>query len=255
MNRLLAIASNTFRETIRDKILYSIIFFACIVILGSVAMEEVTIGDQDKVVRSMAQGAIRLFGSVIALFLGVGLVYKELERKTIYTIASKPIPRWIFVLGKYTGLLWVLALELALMALLYTAMMWSRQGAPHSSVYVSSVMLYMELGLLTAWAMLFSCYSAPTTAALFSISVWMIGHMADDIWHFGQEAASETVQGASKVIYWILPNFEMFNASAAAVHELPLTLSHFGGVALYGIGYTAVVLAGAIMVFSNRDFK
>jgi ABC-type transport system involved in multi-copper enzyme maturation permease subunit len=255
MNRLLAIASNTFRETIRDKILYSIIFFACIVILGSVAMEEITIGDQDKVVRSMAQGAIRLFGSVIALFLGVGLVYKELERKTIYTIASKPIPRWIFILGKYTGLLWVLALELGLMALLYTAMMWSRQGAPHASVYVSWIMLYMELGLLTAWAMLFSCYSAPTTAALFSISVWAIGHMADDIWLFGQEAASETIRTASEVIYWILPNFEMFNASAAAVHELPLTLSHFGGVALYGLGYTAVVIAGAVMVFSRRDFK
>jgi len=255
MNRLLAIASNTFRETIRDKILYSIIFFAFIVILGSVAMEEITIGDQDKVVRSMAQGAIRLFGSVIALFLGVGLVYKELERKTIYTIASKPIPRWIFVLGKYTGLLWVLALELALMALLYTVMMWSRQGAPHSSVYISWVMLYMELGLLTAWAMLFSCYSAPTTAALFSIAVWMIGHMADDIWYFGQEAASASVRSASEVVYWLLPNFEMFNATAASVHELPLTLSHFLGVAIYGVGYTSVVLAGAVMVFGKRDFK
>ena len=255
MNRIAAIASNTFRETIRDKILYSIIFFACIVIVGSLVMEEVTIGDQEKVVRSIAQGGIRVFGSVIALFLGIGLVYKELERKTIYTIASKPLPRWNFIVGKYAGLMGVLGLELLLMGLFYVVVIGARQGMPHGSLYISWLMLYLELGLLTAWALLFSCYSKPTTAALFSMAVWLIGHLADDIWLFGQEAESALMRSTSEVIYWILPNFEVFNGSAAAVHELPITLGHFAGVALYGAGYTAAVLAVAVMVFSKRDFK
>ena len=115
MRLLLAIATNTFREAIRDRVLYSILFFAAGVLFLSLAVSEITIGDGEKVVRSVAQGAIRLFTSGIALFLGVGLVYKELERKTIYTIASKPIPRWLFLLGKYAGLMAVLAVELLLL--------------------------------------------------------------------------------------------------------------------------------------------
>jgi ABC-type transport system involved in multi-copper enzyme maturation permease subunit len=255
VSRLWAIAVNTFREAIRDRILYSILFFAGLVLVISLTMQELTVGDQDKVVRSIALGAIRGFGSIIAIFLGIGLVYKELERKTIYTIASKPIHRWLFILGKYAGLMGVIGAELLLMAGLYILLMTAQQGFPAASVFVSWVMLYFELGLLTAWAILFSSYSNPTTAASFSLAIFVIGHTADDIWLFGQQAENPAVRQIAELLYWLLPNFGVFNASDLAVHQLPIPWGQFVTAVLYGLGYTAVVLAGAIAVFSGRDFK
>ena len=155
-------------ETIRDRVLYSLLFFGLIVIVTTLVTEEVTIGDSNKVVRSVGLGAIRLFGSVFAIFLGIGLVYKELERKTIYTIASKPIPRWMFIVGKYLGLMGVLAVMVAAMGAIYTFGVGLQQGLPTADVYLSLAMLYLELGLLTAWALLFSSYSSPVVASLFS---------------------------------------------------------------------------------------
>ena len=255
MRRLYAIAVNTFREAVRDRILYSILFFGVLVLVISLTMREITIGDQDKVVRSIALGAIRLFGSIISIFLGIGLVYKELERKTIYTIASKPIPRGLLILGKYTGLMGVIAAELLLMGGLYVALMTSQQGFPGASVFVSWGLLYVELGLLTAWALLFSSYSTPTTAASFSLAIFAIGHSADDIKMFASQSNSPLLQQLSEGIYWLLPNFGVFDVSELAVHNLPVPAAHVGTALLYGLGYIAAVLAAAVAVFSRRDFK
>jgi len=253
--QLAALATTTFREAIRDKILYSLLFFAGLLLLVSMAMQEFTIGDQDKVVRSTALGAIRLFGSIIAIFLGIQLVYKELERKTIYTLAAKPLARWTFLLGKYLGLMAVLAVQLLLMGLFYVVLITLQQGFPDSGVFVSWFMLYLELGLLTAWALLFSAYSSPTVATAFCLSTFAIGHLADDIAMFGRQADSESVQRVAEIVYWILPNFEVFNAAPLAAHELPIPGGMVAGATAYGLGYTAVVLVVAMMVFANRDFK
>jgi len=255
MQRIRALALNTFRESIRDRILYSLLFFAALVLMASLAVENITIGDQEKVVRSFAFGGIRFFGVLIALFLGVGLVYKELERKTIYTILSKPIPRWLFILGKYTGLMAVLAVEIAVMALLYVLLIGLTQGAPPASFYMAILMLFFELGLLVAWAMLFSTYSAPTTTTLFSLAVFFIGSLADDIWLYGQQSDSATLREASEWLYWVLPNFEVLNGSQAAVHETAISSQHLAGSLCYGFGYTVAVLSVAVLVFSKRDFK
>ncbi|MCB9760421.1 MAG: ABC transporter permease [Alphaproteobacteria bacterium] len=255
MRQLLAIAANTFRESIRDRILYSLVFFAVLMLFTSLALEEITVGDQDKVVRSVALGAIRLFGSVVSVFLGIGLVYKEIERKTIYTIASKPIPRWLFVVGKYAGLMAVIAVLIGLMGAIYLVLITVQQGFPGGGVFLSWGMLYVELALLTAWAILFSSYSSPITASSFSLAVFVIGHLADDLWLFGQQAESETVRKLSEVIYWVLPNFSVFNIHGLVIHDLPIPAGQVLGALGYGVGYTAAVLAVACMVFNTRDFK
>ena len=255
MTRLRALASNTFKEAIRDRVLYSLLFFAVLVLMGSLAVENITIGDQEKVVRSFAFGAMRFFSALMALFLGVGLVYKELERKTIYTIASKPIPRWLFLMGKFTGLMAVLAVLLGAMALLYVLLMGLSQGMPAHSFYIALLLLFVELGLLVAWAILFSTYSAPTTASLFSLAIFFIGNLVDDIWHYGQQADSESLRALSEWIYWLLPNFEILNGGQAAVHEQALAPGQLSASLCYGLGYTIAVLCVAMLVFSKRDFK
>ncbi len=254
MNRIWAIAMNTYREAIRDRVLFSLLFFGAVVLVASLVVREITIGDQEKVVRGVAQGAISLFSSIIAMFLGIGLVRKELERKTIFTIASKPISRWMFLLGKYLGLLFTLAVNILLMLALYVLLMLLDQGLPHSDLLAFTVLLFVELMLLTAWATLFSTYSGPTTATAFTLSVFVIGHLADDIWLFGQQADHEWIRKLSEILYWLLPNFEIFNVQPQTVHELPIALGYVLSATGYGLGYTAAVLALAVFIFQKRDF-
>ena len=255
MRRLFAIALNTFKEAVRDRVLYSILFFAVGMMVISLALQDITIGDQAKIVRSVAQGAIDFFGSLIAMFLGVSLVWKEIERRTAYTILSKPIPRWMFILGKYLGLMLTLVVEVAIMLAVYCVLMTVQQKFPPPVVFVSIGMLLLELMLLTAWATLFSTYSAPTTASFFTLAIFAIGHLADDIWLYGNKAQSEVIRELSHQLYWILPNLEVFNLRPVAVHELPIPWTQVWSGALYGLGYTAAVLCLAMAVFHNRDLK
>lgn len=257
IGKISALAWNTFREAVRDRVLYSIFFFGLGVIMLSLALEEIAIGDQAKVVRSVAQGSIDFFGAVIAMFLGISLVWKELERRTVYTILSKPIPRWSFVVGKYAGLILTLTAQLVLMVLFYIVLMLvePQQIFPPPVVFVSMFMVLLELMLLTAWATLFSCYSAPTTAAFFTVSIFVIGHVADDVWLYGSQAESLHVRQIARTLYWVLPNFEIFNIREAAVHHREVPWDRLWQSAAYGLAYTGVVLGCAVSIFQRKDIK
>lgn len=255
MNQVWPLAINTFREAVRDRVLYSILFFAVGVLALSLVIDDLTIGDQAKVVRSVAQGAVDVFGSIIAMFLGVSVIHKELERKTVYTVLSRPLPRWTFVLGKYAGLMVTLVVVITVLVAVYSAFMLVRGDAPDLTLFVSMAMLVLELGLLTAWATLFSAYSAPTTAAAFTLAVFVIGHLADDIWLFGSQADAESVRAVARALYWVLPNFEVFSIRDAAVHKDAVPWDRIGPGVLYGLGYTTAVLAGAMAVFQRKDVK
>lgn len=255
MRRLVALVLNTFREAVRDRVLYSILFFGVAVVVLSLALRELTVGDQEKVVRSVAQAGIDLFGSIIAMFLGISLVWKEIDRKTVYTILSKPVPRWMFILGKYLGLMLTLAVELLILVAIYTLMMTIEQGFPPLVVYQSMGLLLVELGLLTAWATLFSTYSAPTTAAAFTLAVFVVGHLADDVWLYGSQAASPALRQVARVLYYMLPNFELLSVRSDAANHRAVSLARLGSAAAYGLAYTGAVLSAAMLVFQRRDMR
>ena len=255
MTRIYAVALNTFREAVRDRIFTSILFFAGAFIVASLALQELTIGDQAKVVRSVGQGSIDVFGSIVAMFLGVSIVWKELDKRTIYTILSKPLPRWQFILGKYTGLMATVGAELLILSLVYVVLLTTQQGFPPAVFFVSMLTLFFELMLLTAWATLFSSSSSPTTATAFTLSVFVIGHLADDIWLYGSQADSSAAQAVARGLYWVLPNFEVFSIRAEAVHELPIPWEQVTGSVVYGLAYTGAVLCIAMFVFQRRDVK
>jgi ABC-type transport system involved in multi-copper enzyme maturation permease subunit len=255
VKRVWAIATNTFREAVRDKVLHSLLFFAGLLLLLSLAMQDIAIGDTDKVVRGVAMGGISLLGAIIAIFLGVGLVWKEIERKTIYTLASKPIPRWMLLLGKYVGLWITLFVEIAVLALLYTVIVGSQQGLPPAGFYVATLLLMLELTLLTAWATLFSTFASPMTASAYSLCIYVIGHFVDDLRLFGEASDDPTFKQVARVLYRVLPNLEVFNVRAEAVNGILIPAREVGWAAVYGVGYTLVVLVVAMAVFQRRDFK
>lgn len=253
--RIWAVAMNTFREAIRDKVLNSILFFAALMLFVSLAMQELTIGDQDKVVRGVALGGVSLVAALIAVFLGVGLVYKEIERKTIYTLASKPVPRWHLLLGKYLGLWVTLAVELLALAAMYTLIVGVQQGLPSPQIYLSMAMLMVELTLLTAWSTLFSTFASPMMASAYTLCIYVIGHFCDDLLLFGQKADNPAFKSLMLALYRVMPNLEMFNIRTEAVHGMVVPASELLWSVAYGLGYTTAVLVVAMLVFERRDFK
>ncbi len=255
MSRIWVIATSTFREAVRDRVLNSILFFAVLLLGLSLALREISIGDTEKIVRGVALGGVSLLAGIIALFLGVGLVYKEIEKKTIYTLASKPIPRWQLLLGKYLGLWITLAVEVVLLTALYTIVIGMQQGVPGLPVYVSMGMLLVELSLVCAWATLFSTFAAPMTATAYSLCIYLIGHFADDLYLFAERAEPGSFKTLLEVLYRVVPNLESFNLRSEAVHGITVPWSELGWSCAYGFGYTAAVLAVAMMVFEKRDFK
>ncbi len=255
MIKIWAIALNTFREAVRDKILYTLLFFALAMIAASLLVAELTVGEYEKILRDLGLASINLFGVVIAIFVGIGLVYKEIERKTIYTIASKPIARWQFLLGKYLGLSGTLAVELAVMGLGFVAMLWfaGASGAWHALPAIW--LTWIELLVVTAIAIVFSCFSTPSLSALFTIGFVLIGRLTAPLKAFADASDSEPLQRFAGVVYHLLPDLQTFDLRAEAAYNRPWEWEYVAYATGYGLVWGAVLMLLATLVFQFRDFR
>ena len=254
MSQIWAIALNTTREALRNRILYALLFFALIPIASSTLLGHITVGEYHKIVMDTGLAAIAVFGVLIAIFVGIGLVNREIERKTIYTIASKPVPRAAFVLGKYLGLVMVLVLLVALMGLAHALSLLLNGAGVGVGLLVALAMTTVELLVVTAFAVLYSTFTGPTLATFFSLSTFVVGHLTADIRDFGAASESGLVRQCSSVLYWVLPNLEAFNVRAEVAHSVDLPLDFLVITGTYGVLYAAAVIAGAAVVFHFRDF-
>src|SRR5690606_4097344 len=150
--RIYAIALNTFREAVRSKILYAILFFAVLLILGSLAFGELSLYQQERAIQDLGVVVITLFGSLIAIYTGVSLLYKEIDKKTIYTIVSKPIERWHFLVGKYLGILITMAVQVAFMSAIFLGMLWVRDIPIGLTLLQALLLIYVEIAVVAAIA-------------------------------------------------------------------------------------------------------
>src|SRR5256714_12240205 len=221
--RVAAIARNTFREAVRDRVLYNLVIFALLLIAGAIFLGELSAGQEAKIIVDLGLSSILLFGVFIAIFVGVGLVYKEIERRTLYAILSKPIGRGEFVLGKYLGLCLTLLVNVAIMgvglslALVYVKHGWDPLVA---RIWPAILLLYVELMLLTGMALLFSSFSSPALSALMTFFVFVIGHFSADLKALSQSAPSLPTRWFFAGLYYLLPNLANYNAITAAAHGL-----------------------------------
>jgi ABC-type transport system involved in multi-copper enzyme maturation permease subunit len=261
---ILTIARNTFRENIRDKILYNLILFALIMILSSVALGQLTLGHEEKVIVDIGLSAISIFGTLIAIFIGISLVYKELERRTVYALLAKPVHRHEFILGKYLGLLCTLLVNVVIMAigLILTLMYHGGVGFPGYLRLIPAVyLIFLSLALTTALALVFSTFSTPALSALFTFFLWVIGHFNGDLLEFGRLMKSVPLQWLFRVLYYVLPNLSNFttidsrNVIESAAYRQPIDPIAVLWVTVYGLLYCGILLALSIVVFSRRDFK
>lgn len=274
--RIRAIALNTFREAVRDKILYTLLFFALLMIAGSLLVAELTIGEYEKILRDLGLASINLFGMLIAVFVGIGLVWKEIDRKTIYTIASKPVHRWQFLLGKYLGLLGTLAVEVAVMTLGFGLMLLLAGAGGFMQAIPAIWLTLVELAVVTAIAILFSCFTTPTLAALFTIGLCLIGRLTAALREFAATqadlmpgtaaAASGAAEGASdpggvalrrfaEVVYRLVPDLQTFNLRAEAAYGGAWDWEYVAYATGYGALWAAALLVLATAIFQHRDFR
>jgi ABC-type transport system involved in multi-copper enzyme maturation permease subunit len=258
MRRAGIVALNTFREAVRDRVLYSLVFFGLLMMAAAVLVGQISIGIEDTVIVTLGLSAISMIGLLIAVFIGVALVSKEMDKCTLYALLAKPVRRWEFLLGKFGGLVLTLAVNTGAMALgLLVVMLYVKHSLQRSDavVLVAVYFILLKLALVVALALLFSCFTTPLLAILFTVGLYIVGLYVQELRDLPFEVMSPAMSSFTKWLSYLLPNFENFNVMAMAAHGRAVPGALILQNTLYTVVYCTIVLTAAAAVFSRRNLK
>jgi len=258
MKRVGVVALNTFREAVRDRVLYNLLFFALVMMAASIIAGQISIGIEQTVITTLGLSAISLLGLLIAIFIGVGLVSKEMDKRTLYALLAKPVRRWEFLLGKFGGLILTLAVNTAAMGVgLFLALVYVKPTLERgdATVFVAVYFIWLKLALVVALALLFSCFTTPLLAILFTAGIYIVGLYVQELRNMPMQVMSPGMTALTKWLSYLLPNFENFNIMALAAHSRPVPGAFILQNTLYAAVYCTIVLTGAVLVFSRRNLK
>jgi ABC-type transport system involved in multi-copper enzyme maturation permease subunit len=258
MSRIGVVAWNTFREAVRDRVLYNLVFFALLMMGAAVLIGQISIGIERMVIVTLGLSAISLIGLLMAVFIGVALVSKEMDKRTLYALLAKPVRRWEFLLGKFGGLLLTLAINTAAMSAgLFAALFYVKHSLVRADA-VALVAIYfilLKLALVVALALLFSCYTTPLLAILFTAGLYISGLFVKEMRGLHGDSMAPALQAFLRWLSYVLPNFENFDVMAAAAHGRPIPSALILQNSLYAALYCAIVLAATATIFSRRNLK
>jgi ABC-type transport system involved in multi-copper enzyme maturation permease subunit len=262
------IALAVFRESVRDRVFYNLVLFAVLLIGASILIGQLTAGQDVKIIKDLGLAATSLFGLFIAIFVGINLVSKEVDRRSVYPLFAKPIRRSEFIVGKYAGLLLTLLANMVVMTVaLYVVLFFLARGVPAEiqrawdspaldpALLKAMGLIYVNLAVVTAVALFFSSYSSPMLSAVFTLGVYLVGQFNADLKHFDQIVDSPAAVAVARACYYVLPDFSRFDVKLAVVHGIPVPGSYVAATTAYAALYVAALLFGAMVVFSRRDFK
>jgi Cu-processing system permease protein len=257
-SKIAVIALNTFRESVRDRVLYNLILFVLLLVCASVFISELSINQETKFITTLGLSSMLVFGALIAIFIGVGLVYKEIDKRTIYNLLSKPVHRHEFIIGKYFGLCMTLLVNSAVMMLgIELALVYVNHGLVplQLSALSAAYLIYLELALLVALALMFSTFATPMLAALYTFAVYVIGHFSADLKLAAELSESALVRGLLTVFYYIVPNLSNFGFITEASHGQVVPLRMAVSATVYAIVYISILLSASVLIFQRRNFK
>jgi Cu-processing system permease protein len=258
LQRVRAIALNTFRESVRDRVLYNLILFVLILVAASVFVSDLSLDTESQFTATLGLSVMLVFGALIAIFIGVGLVYKEIDKRTIYNLLSKPVHRQEFIVGKYLGLCMTLLVNsIVMLAGTELALLYVNRGlAPiELAVLPAAYLIYLELALLVAIAIMFSSFTTPMLAALFSFAAYVIGHLSRDLLEMAALSHSMATRIMLTALYYVLPNLSNFGFINEAKHGRLLTINAAASATAYGVIYVSILLSAAVLIFKKRNFK
>jgi ABC-type transport system involved in multi-copper enzyme maturation permease subunit len=256
--RIRTIAVNTFRESVRDRVLYNLILFVLILVGASIFISELSVDQETKFIISLGLSLMLVFGALIAIFIGVGLVFKEIEKRTIYNLLAKPVQRHEFIIGKYLGLCLTLFINLLVMvagtelALLYVHGSFSHLQL---AILPAAFLIFLELAVIIAVALMFSSFSTPMLSAMFSFAAYIIGNFSNDLKLAADLTDSSVTRAVLMVLYYLLPNFSHFSfITQASYGQLP-TAKMLISSTIYAMVYISIIIAAAVLIFQKRNFK
>jgi ABC-type transport system involved in multi-copper enzyme maturation permease subunit len=254
LSRIVAVAANTFRETVRERVLYNLVFFAVLMTLSGLLLGQLSIRQDEKIIKDIGLAAMDLFGTAIALFIGVGLVSKEIERRSLYPLLAKPLTRDELYLGKFLGLAVTLLVNTGVMAAgLYTTLVATGRGAG-TSLLAGIYPIFLSLLLVVAIAMLFSTMTSIVLAAVSTLGVVIVGRFSDVIRNM-KEVAPGAPEWLVKGLYYVIPNFRAFDFKDRAAYGDPIPLAAIGEVTLYAVVYVGLLLVAGLVLFRRKDFQ
>jgi ABC-type transport system involved in multi-copper enzyme maturation permease subunit len=252
--RMVAIAGLTLREAVRNKVFVNLGVFAGLMVAMTLMLTGLTIGQQQRIIHTVSFATLSLVGNMIAIFLGAGLIAKEIERKTLYTIVSRPLARFELVLGRYLGMAVVLAMNTFLGGVLVLGVLGYAGWPAFANFALSLGLIFAEMLVVLAIAVLFSSFSTATLAATFTVSFFVLGRISPELVDLAAMARNEQLADLMRAVYTVLPNLARLNPMDLLLHGIP-PADHVVSLFLYAIGYAAMLLVGACWVFSRRDLK
>ncbi len=258
MTRIAAVSWNTFREAVRDRVLYNLVFFALLLIATAILVGQISIGIETIVLVSLGLSAISVIGLLIAVFTGVGLVSKEIEKRTLYALLSKPLRRWEFLVGKFGGLVLTLTVNTGAMAVgLLLALLYVKHslGSGDATAFVAVYFILLKLAIVVALTLLFSCFTSQLLAILFTSGLYIAGLFISEMRNLDASRVGPAARHLFTGISYLLPNFQNFDVMAAAAHARPLPGILIVHNTLYAMLYCAVVLSAAAVVFGRKNLK
>ncbi|MBW4645579.1 MAG: ABC transporter permease [Goleter apudmare HA4340-LM2] len=255
--RIFVIARNVFYEAVRDRILYIIGFYALILAVAMRLIPEFAATTEGKIFLDFGIGAMSIIGLIVTIFVGTGMVNKEIEKRTVLVLIAKPISRSEFITGKYLGLSAVLAVLIAIMTVIYLVFLqFANISYSPASILIAAIFLFLQLTLLTAVAITFGVFTSSLLAIILTLAIYLIGNISPDLLQFGRLSNSPAVERFTQGLYLILPDLSRLDLKNDAIYGLQAlpdaaTLTMNAG---YGLLYSAMLLAIAILIFSQREF-
>lgn len=248
------IAINTYREIIRDRILYGLVVFAVLLMGLSLLLGELSFAEQARITMNFGLVAAQLSSVVLSIFIGSSLVFKEIEKRTIQTLLVRPVSREQFLVGKFLGLLLVQLVIISGLALVLVGIL-SLYGISLNGQFFGALHgIFLEAFVLLAVTMFFSMFATPTMVVAFSVSIFLIGHWQDSLRFFTKKEGHEAYRVLGRILEWVVPNLELFNWRSHVVYKDSLPLSQLGFASLYALGWFVVLLTLASLIFRRRDF-
>lgn len=252
MNAVLVVATNTFRQTVRQRLFYNVVIFGVGMILLSMVMGNITFGQPDRVVRSIGLSGVSVALDLIALLVGVSLIHQEIDKKTLFVVLTRPVRRWQYVLGRYVGLVATLALVLVGLTVVFALTITTAHGEVLASDLVALGASLPEAAVIGGIGLVLSAFSTPTLSAGMGLGIWIASSTTDDLLRLTAKAEAPT-RALARAIYYVLPAVSRFNFREAAVYKMPVGAAEYLSALGYGAVYCVVLVALASAILDRRE--
>lgn len=254
MSRALAIAVNTFKETIRDRILAVIVLFALAMIVGSLWLASISLGQQGRMMKDFGLVAVTAFGLIVTVFVAASLVHKELEKRTVFVLFSKPVSRGEFIWGKFFGLCGTMFVVLAGMGVFLFAVTWAVERSPSGLILVATLLIYVQLVVVMAVTMMFSTLTSAVLASVLGICVFVAGQLSHNVLSLTRLGHSGGLKAVSRLVYVLIPNLSAVDIKARVAGEQTLDWTSVGAWTGYLAAYVVLTLLITGWLFRRREF-